>query len=86
MKNKKLVDKKMIDEKKKAIVDKIEDLNAMQSSLRHRIQDLEKKKKDFSENKYQRHKKKFSKKLEKTRGKIHELEGKLEDIKHSFDK
>lgn len=83
MKNKELADKKVFEEKKKVIVDKIENLNALQASLRHRIVDLEKKKNDLSESKYQRHKNKFSKKLEKIRGKIHEMECKLEDIKHS---
>lgn len=83
MKNKDIVNKKMFDQKKKAIVDKIEDLNALQSSLRHRILDLEKKKKDIPESKYQRHKQKFSKKLEKVRAKIHDFEGELENIKHS---
>ena len=83
MKNKDIVNKKIFDGKKKAIVDKIENLNALQSSLRHRILDLEKKKNDLSESKYQRHKKKFSKKLNKMREKIHDLEGELEDIKHS---
>jgi hypothetical protein len=84
MKNKKLVDKKVFEKKKKIIVEKIENLNAVQSSLRHRIADLEKKKNDLSDSKYQRHKNKFSKKLENIRGKIHELECKLEDIKHSM--
>ena len=82
MKNKKIVNKKILDGKKKAIVDKIEDLNCLQASLRHRTLDLEKKKNDFSESKYQRHKKKFSKKMEKIREKIHNLESELENIKH----
>jgi hypothetical protein len=83
---KETVNKKILKDKKKAIIEKIEDLNAVQSSLRHRLLDLEKKKNDLSESKYQRHKKKFTKKVEKIRGKIHDLEGKLETIKHSNKK
>ena len=65
--------------KKKAIIAKIEDLNAVQSSLRHRIQDLEKKKNELPDKKYHRYKEKFSKKIDKIRGKIHDLELELKE-------
>jgi hypothetical protein len=83
MKNKEIANKKILDGKKKAIVGKIEDLNCLQASLRHKTLDLEKQKSNLAESKYQRRKEKFSKKLEKTREKIHDLEKKLENIKHS---
>jgi hypothetical protein len=83
MKNKEIVNKKILDGKKRTIVNKIEDLNCLQASLRRRTMDLEKQKNDLSESKYQRRKEKFSKKLEKIREKIHTLESELENIKHS---
>jgi hypothetical protein len=64
-------------EKKGKIVEKIEDLNQVQASLRHSLHDLDDRKKEYSKEKYEKLKDKYHKKMEKIRNKIHILEGKL---------
>ena len=71
---------KKIEERKHKIIEKIEDLNAVQASLRHRLKSMETRKKELSEKIYKKNQEKLTKKIGKIRKKILDLETRLRQI------
>ena len=66
-----------MDEHKRKIMYKIEDLNETRAMIRKDLRDLEERKHKMTEKKYEHLKEKYDEKLEKIKEKIHELEGSL---------
>ncbi|MGC9554761.1 MAG: hypothetical protein ACP5EK_05565 [Thermoplasmatota archaeon] len=63
-----------MDDKKRKLMEKIEDLNQQRSLAHHDLKNLEARKQDIPEKKYQRLKAKYKKKEDKIRQRIRELE------------
>ena len=69
-----------MDERKRKILEKIDDLNQIRASIKHDFKSFEEKKTEYSNKKYEKLKKKYVQRLEKIRKKIHKLEDELNDF------
>lgn len=69
-----------MEERKRKIIEEIEELNQKRASIKHDLKSFEEKKSDYSKEKYEKVISKYNHRLEKVREKIHKCEDKLKDF------